>query len=334
MKVAVNGLGRIGRQVLRRIQRTPGLELVAVNDLGELAGLAHLVQFDSLHGRAGFPVGHEDGCLLLDRTPVPCFREPDPLRLPFAQLGAQVVLECTGRCSDRAQAARHLQAGVPRVLIGGPAPDADLTVVLGVNEARLDPDPPAVLAAGCATTQALALLLRVLDLAFGVRAALATAVESYGNDQRILDLPHPDLRMARAAAASMIPAPSSAAASLDRILPHLAGRMDVQAIRVPTPDVGLVDLSVTLARDATPAALLAAFRAAAGTPPMAGLLEVLEAPLVSSDLRGGTASCVLDALLTKVMAPRFVKVFGWFDNEVAYAARLVDLCLRLKGIPS
>ena len=334
MKVAINGLGRIGRQVLRRIQGTPGLELVAVNDLGELAGLAHLVQYDSLHGRAGFPVGHEDGCLLLDQTPVPCFREPDPLRLPFAQLGAQLVLECTGACTDRAWAARHLQAGVPRVLIGGSVPDADLTVVPGVNEHRLGPQPPAVLAAGCATTQALALLLRVLDLAFGVRAALATAVESYGNDQRILDLPHPDLRMARAAAASMIPAPSGAAASLDRILPHLAGRVDVQAIRVPTPDVGLVDLSVTLERDATPAALLAAFRAAAQAPPLAGLLEVLEAPLVSSDLRGGTASCVLDALLTKVMTPRFVKVFGWFDNEVAYAARLVDLCLRLKGIPS
>lgn len=334
MKVAINGLGRIGRQALRQIQRTPGLELVAVNDLTDPAGMAHLVKYDSVHGRAGFAVGHGQDYLLLAGTPVPMFREEHPEGLPFGDLGARVVLECTGRFTAREQASRHLRHGVERVIIGASSPDPDLTVVMGVNQDRLEAERPRIISAACATTHALAILLKVLDDAFGVEGGLATAVESLGNDQRILDLPHPDLRMARAAALSMIPAPSAAAQDLGRVLPALAGRLGVQAIRVPTPDVGLVDLSVTLERDATPAALLAAFRAAAQAPPLAGLLEVLEAPLVSSDLRGGTASCVLDALLTKVMTPRFVKVFGWFDNEVAYAARLVDLCLRLKGIPS
>jgi glyceraldehyde 3-phosphate dehydrogenase len=328
MQVAINGLGRVGRQVLRQLQRTSGLELVAVNDLAEPACLAHLVKYDSVHGRAEFPVGHGDDCLLLDGRRVPVFREPDPARLPFGQLGAQVVLECTGRFTDRESAARHLRDGVARVVISAPSPDADRTVIMGVNEDALAGSGP-VLSAGCATSHALAVLLRVLDDAFGVREGLATAVESYGNDQRILDLPHPDLRMARAAHMSMIPAPSGAAACVGRVLPHLAGRLEVQAIRVPTPDVSLVDLCVTLGRDASQASVMAAFAAAAERQPH--ILELLTEPLVSVDLRGATASCLLDPALTRIMAPRFIKVFGWYDNEIAYAARLRDLCLKLRG---
>jgi glyceraldehyde 3-phosphate dehydrogenase len=330
MQVAINGLGRIGRQLLRQLQHAPGLELVAVNDLAEPACVAHLVKHDSVHGRADFAVGHGDDCLLLDGRRVPLFREPDPACLPFGRLGARVVLECTGRFTTREQAARHLRDGVARVVISAPSPDADLTVVMGVNEDRLAPGTPGVISAGCAASHALAILLRVLDGAFGVRSGVATAVESFGNDQRILDLPHPDLRMARAAAMSMIPAPSGAAACLGQVLPALAGRLGVQAIRVPTPDVSLVDLCVTLDVDATLEAVLAAFHAAAGRMP--GILEVLTEPLVSVDLRGATASCLLDPFLTRIMAPRFVKVFGWYDNEAAYAARLKDLCLALREV--
>jgi len=329
MQVAINGLGRVGRQLLRQLQHAPGLELVAVNDLAEPACLAHLVKHDSVHGRADFAVGHSEDSLLLGGRRVPLSREADPDRLPFGALGAQVVLECTGRFATREQAARHLHDGVARVVISAPAPDADLTVIMGVNEERLAAG-PRVISAACATSHALAILLRVLDGAFGVREGLATAVESYGNDQRILDLPHPDPRMARAAHMSMIPAPSAAAACLGQVLPALAGRLEVQAIRVPTPDVSLVDLSVTLARDASAETVLAAFRAAAEDLP--GLLELLDEPLVSVDLRGGRASCMLDPFLTRIMAPRFVKVFGWYDNEAAYAARLVELCLKLRGV--
>ena len=321
MRVAINGLGRIGRLTLRRLLAAPGLELVALNDLAEPAGLAHLVRHDSVHGRAGFAVGHGEGQLLLAGRPVPLLREPDPGKLPFGRLGAELVLECTGRFTARDQAARHLRDGVARVVISAPCPEADLTVVLGVNEDRLAPG-QRVLSAGCAATQALAQLLRVLDAGFGVTGALATTVESYGNDQRILDLPHPDPRMARAAALSMIPAPSAAAACLEQVLPGLAGRVAVQAVRVPTPDVSLADLSVTLAREASAEAIHQAFRQAARP----DLLELLEEPLVSVDLRGSAASCLLDPFLTRIMSPRFVKVFGWYDNETGFAARLIDLC--------
>jgi len=328
VRVAVNGLGRIGRQLLRQLQRSPGLELVAANDLAEPACVAHLVKYDSVHGRAPFQVGHDADSLLLGGRRVPLFREPDPARLPFGRLGAEVVVECTGRLGARAQAARHLRDGVAHVIVAAPMADADLTVVMGLNEAGLRGAPP-ILSAACPASHALALLLQALDRAFGVEAALATAVESMGNDQRILDLPHPDRRMARAAAMSMIPAPSAAAASLALLLPALAGRIAVQAVRVPTPDVSLADLCVTLARDAGPETVLAAFRAEAARLP--GLVELLDEPLVSVDLRGSEASCLVDPFLTRIMAPRFVKVFAWYDNETAYAARLRDLCLGLAG---
>jgi len=323
MQVAINGLGRIGRQVLRQLQRADGLELVAVNDLADPACCAHLIKHDSVHGRADFPVEPGEGCLVLGGRRVPLFREEDPGRIPFGAQGARVVLECTGRFATRAQAARHLRDGVARVVVSAPCADADRTVVAGINEAVLEPG-QRVLSAGCAAGQALALMVRVLDGAFGVRCGLATAVESYGNDQRILDLPHPDPRLARAAALSMIPAPSTAAACLAELLPATEGKFQARSVRVPTPDVSLMDLCVTLERDADAGAVHAAFARAAAAAP--GLVEVLDEPLVSVDLRGSRATCMLDPFLTRVMAPRFVKVFGWYDNEVAYAARLVDLC--------
>jgi glyceraldehyde 3-phosphate dehydrogenase len=324
MRVAINGLGRIGRQAIRQIHGIPGLELVGLNDLAASAAVAPLVKYDSVHGRAPFPVAFEPGRLLLGGRPVPIFQESDPERVPFGELGAEVVLECSGAFTRRAQAALHLRGGVARVIIAAPSEDADATWAPGVNAVPLDAP---VLSAACPATHALALLVKVLDAAFGVEFGLATVVESYHNDQRILDLPHPDLRMARAAALSMIPAPTDAALGLARVLPGTAGRFEAQAIRVPTPDVSLLDLSVTLARPATLATVHEAFRQAAfGLP---GLLESLDEPLVSADLRGGTASCILDPLLTRIMSDRFIKVFAWYDNEVAYAARLRDLCLAL-----
>ena len=329
MRIAINGLGRIGRQALRQLQGAPDLQVVALNDVAEPSILAHLLNYDSVHGRAAFTVGHDHGGLLLGGRPVPLFRQADPAQVPFGDLGVDLVLECTGRFTTRALASRHLGGGVGRVLISAPCADADLTVVPGVNSLR-GREEARILSAACPATHALALMVRVLDDAFGVDCGLATAVESYRNDQRILDLPHEDLRLARAAGMNMIPAPSEAAACLGRVLPAMAGRFEAQAIRVPTPDVDLLDLSVTLTREATVAAVHAAFLEAACRWP--ALVEVLTAPLVSADLRGGTASCILDTNLTRLLAPRFLKLFAWHDNEAAYAARLLDICRGLAGV--
>jgi glyceraldehyde 3-phosphate dehydrogenase len=325
MRIAINGLGRIGRQALRRIHLTPGLELTGVNDVADGPVLAHLLRHDSVHGPAPFPVAAEPGALVLGGVRVPLTHEADPSRIPFGDQGAQVVLECTGRFTSRELAAPHLQGSVERVVISAPASGADATVVVGAGPLPL----PAqrILSAACPATHALAHLVQVLHGAFGVEAGLATAVESYGNDQRILDLPHPDLRMARAAAMSMIPSPSEAARCLGEILPWTRGRFDAQGVRVPTPDVSILDLGVTLARDASLEAIHRAFQEAAAA--SAGLIEILDEPLVSVDLRGRTASCILDPFLTRILSPRFVKVFAWYDNEAAYAARLGDLCLEL-----
>ena len=321
MRIAINGLGRIGRQALRALHAAPGLELVALNDLADPEGLAHLVKYDSVHGKAGFPVAAGPGALVLDGRAVPLSREADPARTPFADLGAELVLECTGLFPRRDLALRHLRGSVARVLIGAPVPDADATLLPSVDPAR---PIPAVLSAACPASHALALLVRVLDAEFGVEGGIATAVESYGNDQRILDLPHPDPRLARAATMSMIPAPSHAARCLGEALPWTRGRFEATAVRVPTPDVSILDLTAILARDADPESLNAAFGRAAQELP--GLVAILEDPLVSVDLRGRTASCILDPWLTRRLAPRFVKVFAWYDNEAAYAARLCDLC--------
>lgn len=329
MRVAINGLGRIGRQLLRQLHGVAGLELVAVNDVAEPAALAHLVKWDSLHGRAGFPVAWADGRLQLGDLRVPLSRIADPGQLPFGALGAEVVVDCTGSFTRRAEAARHLGSGVARVILSSPSADADLTVILGVNPERLADPGAQIVSAADPAAHALALLVTVLDAAFGVEGGLATAVESYRNDQRILDLPHADGRLGRAAALNMIPAPCAAATCLAQVLPAMAGRFDALAVRVPTPDVSLLDLSVTLGRDATAEAIRAAFLQAGAALP--GLVEVLEEPLVSVDLRGATASCILDPFLTRILTPRFVKVFAWYDNEVAAAARLKDLCLALGG---
>ncbi|GLH68880.1 glyceraldehyde-3-phosphate dehydrogenase [Geothrix rubra] len=328
-KVAINGLGRIGRLALRHLVKAPHVQVVAVNDLTDAATLAHLMKYDSVHGQADFPVASDGGFLVLDGRRIRVYAEKDPQLIPFGSLGAQVVLECTGRFTRRAQAAAHLQNGVSHVLISAPSADADRTVVMGVNEGSLDLAKERVLSNASCTTNCLAPVVKVLDDAFGLDHGFMTTVHSYTNDQRILDLPHKDLRRARAAALSMIPTSSGAPKAIGLVLPHLKGRLDGLAVRVPTPDVSIVDLTATLKSDATLDGIHAAFRKAAAQGPLAPYLEVLEAELVSVDLVGNPASALYDPFLTKLLGPRMIKVFAWYDNEFGYAARLKDLCLHV-----
>ncbi len=329
MKVAINGLGRIGRLVLRQLMRVPQVQVVAVNDLADAATLAHLLKYDSVHGRAGFSVASEGAFLVVDGRPIEVFAEKEPYLIPFSAAGAQVVLECTGWFTGRAQAAEHLQGGVGHVIISSPSDDADRTVVLGVNESSLDLAKDRVISAASCTTNCLAPMAKVLDDAFGLDYGFMTTVHSYTNDQRILDLPHADLRRARAATLSMIPTSTGAARAIGQVLPHLGGRLDGISVRVPTPDVSIIDLTAILKMEATPEEIHEVFRRASTTGPLAPYLEVLDAELVSADLVGSSASCLYDPFLTKVLGPRLVKVFGWYDNEWAYAARLKDLCLHV-----
>ncbi len=331
-KVAINGMGRIGRLVLRQLMKVPQLQVVAVNDLTDAATLAHLMQYDSVQGRADFSVASEEEFLLLDGRCIQVFAESDPQRLPFGALGAELVLECTGRFTRRSQASAHLQGSVQRVLISASSGDADRTIILGVNDGALDLAADRIIANADATAYGLAPMVKVLDDAFGLEYGFMTAVQSYTNDQRILDLPHQDLRLARAAALSMIPTASDAGTTLGRVLPHLEGRLDGLAVRVPTPVVSILDLTATLKTAASLDGIHAAFQQAAGTGPLAPYLEVLDAELVSADLVGSTASCLYDPFLTKVLGPRLVKVFAWHDNESASAARLKDLCLLVLGV--
>ncbi|WP_243383521.1 type I glyceraldehyde-3-phosphate dehydrogenase [Geothrix alkalitolerans] len=328
-KVAINGLGRIGRLVLRHLMKVPHVRVVAVNDLTDAATLAHLMKYDSVHGPADFPVASDGNYLVLDGRRIRVYAEKDPQLIPFGAQGAQVVLECTGKFTKRAQAAVHLQGSVSHVIISAPSGDADRTIVMGVNESTLDPANEHVISNASCTTNCLGPLVKVMDEAFGIDYGFMTTVHSYTNDQRVLDLPHKDLRRARAAALSMIPTSTGAAKAIGLVLPHLKGRMDGLAVRVPTPDVSIVDLTATLKSDATLEAVQEAYRSAAETGPLAPYLEVLDAELVSADLRGRTASTLYDPYLTKVLGPRLVKVFAWYDNEFGYAARLKDLCVHL-----
>jgi glyceraldehyde 3-phosphate dehydrogenase len=328
-KVAINGLGRIGRLALRQLMKVPGLQVVAVNDLADAATLAHLIKYDSMHGRADFPVASDGDFLVLDGHRIPVFAGTEPQRIPFAASGAQVVLECTGQYTGRTAAAAHLQGAVSHVLISAPALDADRTVVLGVNEGALDLSRDRIISCGSCTTNCLAPMVKVLDDAFGLDYGFMTTVHSYTNDQKVLDLPHPDLRRARAAALSMIPTDTGAAQAIGLVLPHLEGRLDGISVRVPTPDVSIIDLTAALKADAELDAIHTAFQRAATTGSLAPYLEVLDAELVSIDLVGSSASCLYDPFLTKVLGPRLIKVFGWYDNEWGYAARLKDLCLHV-----
>jgi len=326
LRVAINGFGRIGRNVLRYAKQTgrTDVDFVAINDLTDAATLAHLLKYDSVHRRYPGTVRAGKDAIQVDGDEIRVCAEKDPAKLPWRDLGVDIVIESTGIFTDRAGAAKHLEAGARKVIISAPAKKEDITIVLGVNEGRYDPEKHDVISNASCTTNCLAPVVKVLAEQFGVHHGLMTTIHSYTNDQRILDLPHKDLRRARAAALSMIPTTTGAAKATGLVLPEMAGRIDGISIRVPTSDVSVVDLVAEVERDTTKEEVNAALRAAADGP-MKGILGVSDEPLVSVDYTGDPRSSVVDALSTAVMDKRMVKVLSWYDNEWGYSARVVDL---------
>jgi glyceraldehyde 3-phosphate dehydrogenase len=327
-KAAINGFGRIGRLFLRAVVKNGAdIEVVAVNDLTDAATLAHLVKYDSVHGVWPGEVTHTADEIVFDGRRIKVLSTADCSLLPWRELGADVVVECTGLYTERAKAALHLDQGAKKVIISAPAKDPDLTVVVGVNDADYDPARHHILSNASCTTNCLAPVVKVLLDSFGIEQGFMTTVHAYTNDQRILDLPHKDLRRARAASLSIIPTSTGAARAIALVLPELKGKLDGFAMRVPVPDGSVVDLVVTLARETTVEEINAVVKAAADGP-MAGVLRYTDEPLVSADIVGDPHSCVFDSALTMVMG-RQAKVVLWYDNEWGFANRMVDLCGRL-----
>ena len=328
VRVGINGFGRIGRLILRASLDQKALDVVAVNDITDAKTLAHLLTYDSVHGTLPAPARVEgDGFRVGDRH-VKVLATKNPAELPWKSLGVDVVLECTGLFTDREKAAAHLQAGAKTVIISAPAKGADLTVCMGVNQGAYDPAKHQVLSNASCTTNCLAPVAKVLHERFGIVHGLMTTVHAYTNDQQILDLPHKDLRRARAAAMSMIPTTTGAARAVGLVLPELKGKLDGIAIRVPTPNVSIIDLTAVVRTPTTADAVNQAFRDAAGGP-LEGILAVSDEPLVSRDYNGSTYSSVVDALSTNVMEGTFVKVMSWYDNEWAFSCRMRDLALHV-----
>ena len=324
IRVGINGFGRIGRNFFRASLGDPDIRFAGINDLTDSKTLSHLLTFDSVHGRFQGTVEAGDDHLLVDNQRISVFAERDPKELPWKDLGVDVVVEATGRFTDREGASQHLSAGAPRVVISAPGKNADLTVVLGVNEQSYDPQSHHVISNASCTTNCLASVAKVLLEQFGIDHGYMTTIHSYTNDQQLLDLPHKDLRRARSAGLSMIPTSTGAAKAVHLVIPELKGKLDGVAIRVPTPNVSLIDLAVETERDCDAAEVNAAFaRAAEG--PLNGILGYSEDPIVSIDLNGSSYSAIVDAPLTTVMNRRFVKVFAWYDNEWGYSCRLRDL---------
>lgn len=326
IRVAINGFGRIGRNVLRSARQSPNgiLEFVAVNDLAGNSTLAHLLKYDSVHGPyPGSVEASEDG-LIVDGDEIQVLSQHDPADLPWGELGVDIVVESTGRFRTRALASRHLEAGAAKVVITAPASAEDITIVLGVNDHRYDPDHHHIISNASCTTNCLAPVAKVLEERFGFVRGLMTTIHAYTAGQAVLDGPHKDLRRARAAAVSMIPTTTGAARAISLVIPALKGKLDGMAIRVPTPDVSVVDLVAEIECEVTADAVNDAFRAAAETG-LAGILRVEEQPLVSVDFTGEPSSSVVDALSTAVMGGRMVKVLAWYDNEWGYSSRVVDL---------
>ena len=325
VKIGINGFGRIGRNLFRAAkQRDFDFDFVAVNDLGDAATMAHLLKYDSVHGRYPGEVSVGDNGLVIDGDELRVLAERNPADLPWKQLGAEIVIESTGIFTDRDKAAAHLEAGAQKVIISAPAKNEDLTLVLGVNDDAYDPANHHVISNASCTTNCVAPMAKVIDDAFGIEQGFMTTVHAYTNDQQILDLPHSDLRRARAAAANIIPTSTGAAKATGLVLPHLKGKLDGMAMRVPVPDGSVTDLVATLSREVTVDEVNAAFRAASETGPLAGKIVYTEDPIVSSDIVGSPASCTFDASATMVMG-NVVKAIGWYDNEWGYSNRLADV---------
>jgi len=333
IKVGINGFGRIGRNIMRAAMGDSNIDIVAVNDLTNADTLAHLLKYDSILGNLKADIAASGDKITVARDQFQVLSVKDPAQLPWKDLGVDVVFESTGLFTDRDNAAKHLAAGAKKVIITAPAKGPDLTVVLGVNEEKYDPSKHHIISNASCTTNCLAPIAKVLHESFGIRKGWMTTVHSYTNDQQLLDLPHKDLRRARAAALSIIPTTTGAASAVGEVLPELKGRLDGISMRVPTPNVSVVDLAVVVDKKTTKEEVNAAFKTAADGK-LKGILEYSEEPLVSSDFRGNPRSSIVDAPYTSVMDSDFIKVLSWYDNEWAYSNRCVDLLRYLvkKGL--
>ena len=329
VRVGINGFGRIGRNVFRAAQsRSDDVEIVAVNDITDPATLAHLLKYDSVFGKFPGEIAVDGDAIDVHGSPVKVMAERDPAKLPWGDLGVDVVIESTGLFTERAKAASHLEGGAKKVIISAPAKGPDLTVVLGVNDDAYDPASHDVISNASCTTNCLAPLAKVLRDQFGLERGFMTTCHAYTNDQKILDLPHKDLRRARAAALSIIPTSTGAARAIGEVMPELKGKLDGIALRVPTPDGSVVDLTAEVGRETTADEVNAAFKAASEGGPLAGILGYTEEPIVSADIVGDDRSSLLDAGLTMVSG-RTVKLVSWYDNEWGYSCRLVELAGRV-----
>ena len=324
VKVGINGFGRIGRNIMRASMGDKSIDIVAVNDLTDAKTLAHLLKYDSILGNLNADIKADKDRITVDGDEFQVLSVRDPAQLPWKSLGVDIVFESTGLFTNRDDAAKHLTAGAKKVVITAPAKKPDITVVLGVNSDRYDPSAHQIISNASCTTNCLAPIAKVLHQSFGIRKGWMTTVHSYTNDQNLLDLPHKDLRRARAAAVSIIPTSTGAATAVGEVLPELKGRLDGIAMRVPTPNVSVVDLAAILDKKTTTEEVNAAFKAAASGP-MKYLLQYTEEPLVSIDFRGNSHSSILDSQYTSVMDGDFVKVLAWYDNEWGYSNRCVDL---------
>ena len=332
-KVGINGFGRIGRNVFRAALGNPAVDIVAVNDLTDAETLAHLLKYDSIHGILDADVKAQDGNIVVNGKVIKVLAERDPASLPWGQLGVQVVVESTGRFTDGDKAAAHLKAGAKKVIISAPAKGEDITIVMGVNQQKYDSQKHNVISNASCTTNCLAPFAKVLHENFGIKHGLMTTVHSYTNDQQILDLPHKDLRRARAAGMSIIPTTTGAAKAVALVLPELKGKLNGFAMRVPTPNVSITDLVVELDKPVTAEAINAALKKAAEGE-LKGIMAFSEEPLVSKDFNGNPHSSIVDGLSTMVVEGSMAKVVSWYDNEWGYSNRVVDLIeyIAAKGL--
>ena len=330
VRVGINGFGRIGRNVLRAGLNKKELDFVAVNDLTDAKTLAHLLKYDSVHGKLGAQIEAKKDAILVEGKEIKVFAIKDPAQLPWKDLGVEAVLESTGRFTDREGGSKHIQAGAKKVVISAPAKDPDISLVLGVNEKEYNPAKHHIISMGSCTTNCLAPIAKILVDEFGVEYGLMTTIHSYTNDQVILDFPHRDLRRARAAGMSMIPTTTGAATALALVIPELKGKMDGMAIRVPTPNVSVVDLVVQLKKDTTAEGINKVLKSYAEGK-LKGILSFSEEPLVSIDFNGNPHSSIVDGLSTKVIGGKMAKIISWYDNEWGFSNRMVDLLLYLFG---
>ncbi|ODS56431.1 MAG: type I glyceraldehyde-3-phosphate dehydrogenase [Acidobacteria bacterium SCN 69-37] len=333
IKVGINGFGRIGRNIMRAALAFDDIDIVAVNDLTDTNTLAHLLKYDSILGNLKADVTASGDSITVDGDTFKVLAQKDPALLPWKDLGVDIVFESTGRFTDRDSAAKHVAAGAKRVIITAPAKKPDATFVMGVNNDDYDPAKHQIISNASCTTNCLAPIAKVLDESFGISKGWMTTCHAYTNDQQLLDLPHKDLRRARAAALSIIPTTTGAAVAVGEVLPKLKGKLDGISLRVPTPTVSVVDLNVLVEKTTTAEAINAAFTAAANGP-LTGILQVEHAPLVSIDFRANPHSSIVDAGYTKVMDGNFVKILSWYDNEWGYSSRCVDLIryMATKGL--